>query len=245
LSEIAEQGPAHGALKRDAFLHACAGLGLTVAIGGAAAHRLGLTPSGIAVAAAIFAAFIGFLLIWLREHSPHRRLGAANRITIFRAALVANLAAMAVYDSVPAMHGWFVTALMIFAYALDGVDGWAARRFALSSRFGARLDQELDALFTLVLALAIYQMGKAEWWILIAGAWHYAFHGLRSASPVFRKTLPFSQRRRAICAVTVAALIACASPLFQPPLSEMLAFATVAMLSASFAIDIFWLLRLK
>jgi len=81
--------------------------------------------------------------------------------------------------------------------------------------------------------------------ILSAGASHYAFHGVRSASPVFRTTLPFSQRRRAICAVTVAALIACASPLFQPPLSGMLALATVAMLSASFVIDIFWLMRLK
>jgi phosphatidylglycerophosphate synthase len=245
LDDTAERMPADNALKRDALLHVLAGAGVTVATGAAVRYWLGMPADGVAIAAAAFVGFIGFLLIWLREHAPHRKLGTANRITILRAAIVANIAAMTFYPSVVELNGWAVTALMIAAFALDGMDGRAARRFALVSRFGARLDQELDAVFTLVLAFAVFQLGNAGWWILIAGAWHYVFHALRSLSPTFRQSLPFSQRRRAVCAITVGALIAFASPLLQPPASEMAALVTVTLLSVSFLIDIVWLLRLR
>ena len=204
---------------------------------------LSLPLDGVAAAAFVFLGFMGFVLVRLREHSPYRKLGAANRITIFRAALVANLAAMTLYPETLILHGWTVTTLTIVTFALDAADGWAARRLQLSSRFGARLDQELDALFTLVLSFAIYRLGKADAWILIAGGWHYFFHGLRYLSPTFRQVLPFSQRRRAICALSVSLLIACISPLLAAPAATFVALATFILLSASFAVDIVWMLR--
>jgi phosphatidylglycerophosphate synthase len=243
LSDTLPLTPAGPELKRDAALYSGAGLAATLVFSAAAHAWLSLPLSGMPVAASIFAAFTGFIMIRLNEHSPHRALGPANRITLLRTALAATLAAMTLYPVVLASHGWVVTGLMVVTLALDGVDGWAARRFKVVSPFGARLDQELDALFTLILAFAVYRFGNAGAWILIVGAWHYVFHGLRSLSPKFRQSLPFSQRRRVVCALNLTLLIACASPAFQPDVATMIALAAVLLLSASFVIDIVWLMR--
>jgi len=231
-------------LKREALVQAGAGLGATILLGWLAQTWLAFPAIEIFIAALVYLVFIGLIFLWLPEHSPHLRLGTANRITIFRAALVANLAAASLYPALFMSHGLAMAAIMVFTFALDGVDGWFARRLSQASRFGARLDQELDALFTLVLAITIFWMDKAGAWILLAGAWHYLFHGLRSVFPSFRNTLPFSHRRRIICGVVVASLIACASPFLLPPYAELLALAIVMLLSASFLIDILWLWRL-
>ena len=45
--------------------------------------------------------------------------------------------------------------------ALDGVDGWLARRRGMSSAFGARFDMEIDALLVQVLAILVWRYGKA------------------------------------------------------------------------------------
>lgn len=155
-----ENNPLDGDLKREAFIQAGAGLGATILLGWLAHTWLDFPTTEISIAALTFVIFMGFILLWLPEHSPHRRLGTANRVTIFRAALVANLAAASVYPSIIASHGVAMTAVMAVTFALDGVDGWFARRFSQSSSFGARLDQELDALFTLVLAIALFRMEK-------------------------------------------------------------------------------------
>ena len=233
-----------GTLKREALLQVGAGLGATLILGWLAEAWAEFPATQIVIAGLLFVVFMGFILLWLPEHAPHRRLGAANRITIFRAALVANLAAATAFPSTLAAHELALTAIMLITFALDGVDGWVARRLSLSSRFGTRLDQELDALFTLALALVIFRMEITGAWILLAGAWHYFFHGLRGAFPAFRNALPFSQRRRIICGVVVASLIASASPLLAPRYAEILALTVVVLLSASFLIDIVWLWRL-
>jgi phosphatidylglycerophosphate synthase len=232
-------------LKREAFIEAGAGLGATVLLGWLAREALGFPSAGIAIAAAIFVLFMGFISFWLPEHSPHKKFGIANRITIYRAALVANLAAVSLYPSAIAEHGVIITVAMAATFALDGVDGWIARRLKQSSNFGARLDQELDALFTLVLSFALFRMEVAGAWILIAGAWHYFYQILRASFPVFRIALPFSQRRRVICGVVVASLIIASSPFLSAQFAEILALAAVMLLSASFLIDIVRQLRLK
>ena len=232
-------------LKREALIQAGAGLGAAVLLGWLAHTALGFPSAVLAIAALVFVFFMGFVLLWLREHSPHKKLGAANRITIYRAALVANLAAAAFYPLVFASHGAVMTIVLAATFALDGVDGWTARRFKQSSNFGARFDQELDALFTLVLAFALFRMEVAGAWVLIAGAWHYFYQALRGAFSTFRTALPFSHRRRIVCGVVVASLIAALSPFLSPRSAEILALAAVLLLSASFSIDIAWQCRQK
>lgn len=231
-------------LKREAALQAGAGLGWVILLGWLAQTWLAFPIAAIFVAALIFALFMCFIFRWLSEHAPQHSLGTANRVTIFRAALVANLAAATLYPSFMASHGIALSAIMTITFALDGVDGWLARKFSQSSGFGARFDQELDAAFTLVLAIAIFRLEVAAGWILLAGAWHYIFHALRAFSPAFRHSLPFSQRRRFVCGAVVTMLIVSASPLVPPPIAQISALIGVGLLSSSFFIDIAWLLRL-
>jgi len=142
-----------------------------------------------------------------------------------------------------AQHGWLIAGLMVLTLSLDWLDGWIARRFAMTSAFGARLDQELDAVFILVLAFTVFQLGKAGIWVLAAGLWRYGFLGLIRISDRFRTELPFSHRRRTVCGLTVAVLILCIAPAVQPPVSNAIAATAVLLLSASFLIDIVWLSR--
>lgn len=245
MRSVPEGKPLDKDLKREAILQAGAGLGATLVLGWTAHNLLGFPFAVLAVAAFVFVSFMGLILVRLPEHSPHKRLGVANRITIYRAALVANIAAASLHPMVFASQGVTMTAVMAITFALDGVDGWMARRHQQSSPFGARLDQELDALFTLVLAFALLQMEVADVWILIAGAWHYFYQGLRAAFSSFRAPLPFSHRRRIICGLVVASLIVSLSPFLSARAAEILALAAVAVLSASFLTDIAWQLRQK
>ena len=47
------------------------------------------------------------------------------------------------------------------ATALDGVDGWLARRHGWTSPLGARLDMEVDALLVAGRALLLWTLGRA------------------------------------------------------------------------------------
>jgi phosphatidylglycerophosphate synthase len=234
-----ENRPLVANLKHEALLASLAGLGATILFG-IVLTAIGSAQEAVAVAAAICCLFLAYVMRFLPEH-PHPSLGMANRVTIFRCALVANCAALSLQAGVLEAQGWLVAGLMLFTLSLDGVDGWLARRLATASRFGARFDQELDAFFTLILSVALVVGGKAGPWILLAGLWHYFFLGLRAAFPSFREELPPAQRRKTICVVNIAALILCVTPAIQPPLSQGIAGLAVLLLSASFLTDIVWL----
>jgi cardiolipin synthase len=59
-------------------------------------------------------------------------------------------------------------ALLLFAAAglSDGLDGFIARRWRLTSRFGAWLDPAADKLLMLLCFLALLQVGVAPWWLV-------------------------------------------------------------------------------
>lgn len=238
-----DHSPPFALLKRDGRRTAAVGLVGALTLGTVLIPLFGLGWAHPAAAAALFAAFMAAAARWLPEHLPHSALGAANRVTVLRAALVANLGALALAPEALAAHGWGAAALALGALALDGVDGWTARRFGLASPFGARFDQELDALTILILAALAWRLGDAGVWVLLAGLLRYLFVAAQAALPRLRGVLPPSQRRRWICVFAVSALIAILTPAVGPPLSTGLAAATVALLSISFARDITWLLK--
>lgn len=180
----------------------------------------------------------------MRAGHPHARMGAANGVTLLRAAIACLLilpillpGGLAGRDAL----AWGLTAAVAAGLALDGVDGWLARRQGLSSPFGARFDMEVDAYLAALLAVLALVSGKAGLWVLALGFMRYGFV---AAMPVWRwldAPLPDRAGRKTACVIQIAALTALMAPPVVPPLSLIVGGAATLVLAASFAADI-WLL---
>lgn len=166
------------------------------------------------------------------------RLPRAHAVTLARFALALGVAQLTFAASATAPILTAAAALAGLALALDGVDGWLARRDGTAGPFGAWFDQEVDALLILVLALAVWTTGAAGPWVLLAGGWRYLFLAARSALPRLRGDLAPSMRRRIVCVVQVATLVAGLAPFVPAALRTALLASGVVLLTWSFAIDI-------
>ncbi len=121
----------------------------------------------------VLAAAAALTLSWLvaRERAQFFARGwPANAVTAWRAALVVSLPIVVDDCSRPTLAA--LTALIL---ALDGLDGWIARRLRAPSSFGAHFDMETDALFVLVVELALWRTGQAGPWILVTGLLRYVY----------------------------------------------------------------------
>ena len=101
--------------------------------------------------------------------SAHGAFGAANTLTSGR------LLASAALPWTMAIDPLAVAVLALALFALDGVDGWVARKLGLASEFGEYLDKEADAFLMLVLCLLLYASGRLGTWIILPGVLRYAF----------------------------------------------------------------------
>ena len=63
--------------------------------------------------------------------------------------------------------------------ALDGVDGFLARRFNTASGFGSYFDMETDAFLVALVSGMLYVLGIASVWVLLAGFMRYFYGVLR------------------------------------------------------------------
>ncbi|MCB1740188.1 MAG: CDP-alcohol phosphatidyltransferase family protein [Gammaproteobacteria bacterium] len=183
------------------------------------------------------------VLLWLlwRNGGPSR-FGAANQVTLLRAGMVMLLLTI-VLQTPQAEPSWKIVLLASLATALDGCDGWLARRLGLVSAFGARFDMEVDALLIVALSLLAWRLDQAGPWVLVCGAIRYVFVLAARPWPWLARPLPYSRRRQALCVVQVIALIVCLLPVLAPPVSGLFALAGLLALSLSFAIDVRWLAR--
>jgi len=193
-------------------------------------------------ACVLYAAGAGVLLWLMVRHFRAPAFGAANWVTLVRAALAVLLAAVLGTAPTPAF-GWMLVGLGTAAVALDGVDGALARRRDQASAFGARFDMEADALLILVLAALVWQQGKAGAWILAAGLLRYLFVAAGWVLPWMGAALPPSRRRQAVCVVQIVSLLVALAPAVARTWSEALALAGLAALVWSFAVDVRWLAR--
>jgi len=171
----------------------------------------------------------GLLLAWNRTTwTPQGAFGAANATTLLRLLFILGL---------PAIPGTTVqVAFAVSALALDGADGWLARRFSTCSEFGAFFDQEVDAVFTLILGMLLFQEGLLGPWILIPGGLRYGFvlFAKFARPPVSQATGSFLGK--VVCVGVLAALILCLLPL--PRIRTPLALAATIALCGSFALSI-------
>ncbi|MFZ5555994.1 MAG: CDP-alcohol phosphatidyltransferase family protein [Pseudomonadota bacterium] len=228
-------------LQRDAARSTAAAC---VGVAAAAALATQYADSGhapVATALALFASAAAALLRDLPLHLPQPRFGAANCVTLARLGLAALLAA-AVLHGGSAAAGTAV-ALATTAAALDGVDGWLARRRGTESRFGARFDMETDQLLIVALSIAAWHLDKAGAWVLLVGVPRYAFVAAAARWPWLARPLPPSRRRKAACVAQTVSLTVCIAPAVPLPWSAAAAAGGFAALCYSFAVDVAWLRR--
>jgi phosphatidylglycerophosphate synthase len=207
------------------------------ALHGALAWPLG--AAGLALA--VYAAMAG--LVWRYWPDAHRGLGPANRVTLLRGTLVAILAGALAGFPVLAGQAGRLAPLALGAVGLDGVVGWAARRWRCASAFGARFDMELDAFLILVLCGLLLAQGKAGAWVLAIGAMRYVFVAAMAAWPWLEAPLPERWRRKAVCVWQVASLLLCLLPQVGASLAGGLLGLALVLLGWSFAVDVRWLYR--
>jgi phosphatidylglycerophosphate synthase len=212
------------ALVRWSELHALTLLGATALV------AAGTSPWVLAIAAALSFA----VLIWCCRAGWQYagRFGAANTLTSARVAATLALPAIA-SETFPLA----VAACTIAIFALDGVDGWLARRQGLASEFGEYLDKEADAFLLLVLCMLLYGEGRLGAWIIVPGLMRYAFvvFLLFARPPVLKERR--SAAGRWIYGGMIVALAAAFTPF--PAVYAPLAAVMSAVLVYSFAHTLF------
>ena len=170
-----------------------------------------------------------------RQHHPYATFGAANYVTTLRAGLTLLLAAAAFLDPSPRL-GWVAGWTAGIVAALDGVDGWLARRTGMPSAFGARFDMETDAALLLVLSVLVSRLDKAGAWVLLIGLMRYVFVAAGWLLPWLAGPLMPTLRGKTVAVVQMVTL---AIALVLPrPMASAATGAALALLAWSFAVDV-------
>jgi len=226
-----------------------------LAFGGACLAALWLRGLAVLPAPGLFSVVVlcsygliaGTVLAKITAFHPHDRFGWPNVATLLRGTIACFFLGLAVdlhwfSGSAGLTAGWWLAGLAAFAAALDGIDGWMARRQRLHSRFGARFDMEMDALLILAQAAMVVALGKAGVWLLALGLMRYVFVVAGLLHPPLARPLPDSVRRKAVCVAQVVAL----TLMLAPPVSGIwatgLGVAALVLLLWSFGLDVIRLL---
>ncbi|MDY6942932.1 MAG: CDP-alcohol phosphatidyltransferase family protein [Pseudomonadota bacterium] len=184
-------------------------------------------------------AVAGIVLMGIPAHRPHDRFGWGNRITLLRAVLLCLIAGAAF---LPRSGSWWLVLGSTLFLVLDGFDGYAARRSGTTSRFGARFDMEMDALFALVAGFLIWRMDKTGAWILLSGFLRYGFVAFGYVLPRLRRPLPPSRFRGTLAMINAGILTGCMAPIIGPLVATVAALIGLVLVVCSFARDTYGLL---
>ncbi|MGI9511182.1 MAG: CDP-alcohol phosphatidyltransferase family protein [Geminicoccaceae bacterium] len=181
-------------------------------------------------------------LLWIARYDGNR-FGEANQATLLRAGLVCLIGSTLLASGQQPEITWHLFGLTALALALDGVDGFLARRLNLATTFGARFDMEIDALLLMILSLLVWQTGQAGVWVLLIGLIRYVFVAASWFCARLAAPLRPSFRRKTVCALQGIALLTCLLPPLDQTMGSAIAFAALTALIASFGLDIRTLLQ--
>lgn len=200
---------------------------------------VGLELRALALAMASYGiALLPITWLWRRGFS-HPSLGVANTITVVRLGLVASLIAPLLAPAKPAV----IIGVAISAFVLDGLDGWFARRSNRVSEFGARLDIEVDAGLTVVLALNALAGNSVGPLVLLLVLPRYLWVLAGRLLPWLRATLPERQSRKVVTVIQTGTLIALQLPFVVGLLATGLVLVVGGLVLLSFGRDLVWLTR--
>lgn len=172
------------------------------------------------------------------------RLGMANRITLLRGLLIGATAGFLAILPLQASTGllYLPAVLYTVAAALDGLDGYLARRQQQTTRLGAELDTVLDAFGLLIAPLVAVFTGKLPVIYLLVSVAYYLFQwGIRwrqqRGRPVY--ALPPSQARRYLAGAQMVLVALALWPPLPGAVTQWLGIALMIPLLIGFCRD--WL----
>ncbi len=167
-------------------------------------------------------------------------LGAANQLTLVRTGLLAMLASLLPPLVPGSLLDWGPVALWSVAVALDGLDGYTARRRGRVSHLGAALDIEADGLGVLIaVGVGITNLELPVWFLAVAllrpaFAWGIWWRQ-RRGRPV--SDWPESATRRHIAGLQMAGVGIALWPGVHGELVQATAAGLTVLLIGSFARD--------
>jgi phosphatidylglycerophosphate synthase len=167
------------------------------------------------------------------------RLGAADRVTLFRGTLAGGVAALALSHPPLAL----LLTLASVSLALDLVDGEVARRTGTASALGARFDVEVDAFLLLVLSgYAAHLVGS---WVVAIGGLRYLWVAATALLPWLRGHLAPRRWRKVVAAAQGVVLLVAVADLLPRPLTAAALAGSLTLLAASFAscVQLLWRAR--
>ena len=176
-------------------------------------------------------------LAFVTATHPYSRYGPANIVTMIRAMFVTLICGL-IGEEPTAQAATFAAFVAVVAAVLDGADGRLARETGMTSRFGARFDMETDSFLVLVLAVLVWQYGKAGGWVLAIGLMRYVFVTAGYALPWLAGPLSPTLRGKAVAVVQMLALGFAIVPALPTLASTVVAALALAALAWSFAIDV-------
>jgi phosphatidylglycerophosphate synthase len=219
-----------------------AGALVVAAVSAATCWLLGVPTSHLGVSEALYAV-LAVIMLGRLPGALELGIGAANRVTLARAALVLPVCALALLPPpLTAGAAWWVLGLSTAAMSLDFVDGRVARATGSSSAFGARFDMETDALLLLALSMLLKSGGKLGAWVILIGALRYLFVFAGLLWPVLNGPLPHSMRRKTVCVWQGVSLLVALAPITPVPFAVGVTAVALALLVYSFGVDVWWLL---
>jgi len=166
------------------------------------------------------------------------RLAPADRVTLTRAVLAGGVTALAADSFTGPISISALAALAAVALALDGVDGWVARRTRTASERGARFDLEVDAF--LILVLSGFVAGSVGPWVLLIGLARYALVAAGWLLPWLREPAPPRRWCKVVAAIQGVVLTVVAAGVAPDGLGVAAVAVALAMLAESFGREVCW-----
>ncbi len=192
---------------------------------------------GVIVAMLGYVAAASFALVTFRRGFPHPTLGFGNLITVGRMALIVSILAALGETAYP----WLVVVVASVALALDGFDGYLARRDDRVSDFGETLDMEVDSAFTVILAASAFVAQTISPVVLLLALPRYVFLAASKIWPWLGQPLPENMTRKVILVIQVIALISLQVPGLVGIFATPLVLIVGGLLLWSFGRDVVWL----
>ncbi|HET9958337.1 MAG TPA: CDP-alcohol phosphatidyltransferase family protein [Polyangiaceae bacterium] len=171
---------------------------------------------------------LSFAKLWFRapaETASGARFAAPNWITAARLVSAVGLCATGASDRALSLGVFLV-------WAMDGLDGYLARRLERTSELGAWFDMESDAMLVLVASLGYVRGGAPGYIVATAGMLRYWYLLITARFPP-RRQVPRSRIARLAFGAHV--LLLCAGLAFHDPVARwVLGFLGSAVVLASF-----------